>query len=85
MWDIFISFVSGSAFLGGMSAMFILCLCLRKKGEPTETEQRILASWREANELGRQANELRRERLKLDQEHIEILNEIHETIQSRTL
>ena len=87
MWDyivshVLISLVAGA--LGGLVAILALS-ALRDKSETTEVEQRLLASWREANELSRQANEMRREQLVLDQDRLETLNELSEAIQSRTL
>ena len=51
MWDIFISFVSGSAFLGGMASILVIFLAIKKKPEPSESDKQIFAYWKERNEL----------------------------------
>lgn len=54
MWDIFISFVSGVAFIGGFSAMVCVVMAFRRKPEPSDTDKQLLIEWKDRNFLYRE-------------------------------
>jgi hypothetical protein len=59
MWNIFISFVSGSAFLGGMASILVLYMALRQKPDKSEVlkqHEELIEMWKQRNTLYAEQN-----------------------------